>query len=58
MAQLRQIILLYQGKADDHIGPMTVSQLAERFRIDAAQVQSIVKYVALPPEDPIKKETQ
>ncbi|KAL0393237.1 UNVERIFIED_CONTAM: hypothetical protein Sradi_2546500 [Sesamum radiatum] len=38
VAQVRQIILLHQGKSDDHDGPMDVPQIAERFRIDGAQV--------------------
>lgn len=40
VAQLRHIMLLYQGKADDHNGPMDIRQIAERFRIDVAQVLS------------------
>ncbi|KAK4388455.1 hypothetical protein Sango_2452100 [Sesamum angolense] len=55
VAQVRQIILLHQGKSDDHDGPMDVPQIAERFRIDAAQVQNILKFVALPPEDDSKR---
>ncbi|KAI5572574.1 hypothetical protein POPTR_010G024000v4 [Populus trichocarpa] len=31
VAQLRQIMLLYQGKADDHEGPMNAQQVAEKF---------------------------
>ncbi|KAL0434521.1 UNVERIFIED_CONTAM: hypothetical protein Slati_2786400 [Sesamum latifolium] len=55
VAQVRQIILLHQGKSDDHDGPMDVPQIAERFRIDASQVQNILKFVALPPEDDSKR---
>ncbi|PIN08154.1 hypothetical protein CDL12_19270 [Handroanthus impetiginosus] len=54
IAQVRQIILLHQGKSGDHNGPMDVAQIAERFRIDAAQVQNILQFVALPPEDDSK----
>ncbi|KAL6571581.1 hypothetical protein OROHE_003224 [Orobanche hederae] len=51
VAQVHQIILLYQGKLDEHNGPMDVGQIAERFRIDAAQVGNILQFVSLPPED-------
>lgn len=51
VAQLRHIILLYQGKADDHNGPMSITQIAEQFRIDVAQVEKILQFVSLPPED-------
>ncbi|GER49780.1 hypothetical protein STAS_27051 [Striga asiatica] len=55
VAQIRQIILLYQGKSDEHNGPMNVDQIAQRFRIEAAQVQSILQFVSLPPDDDGKK---
>ncbi|KAL3812869.1 hypothetical protein ACJIZ3_014137 [Penstemon smallii] len=55
VAQLRQIILLHQGKSNDHNGPMDIPQIAERFRIDVAQVQSILGSVALPPVDESKR---
>ncbi|KAL3641977.1 hypothetical protein CASFOL_012792 [Castilleja foliolosa] len=55
VAQVRQIILLHQGKSDEHDGPMNAGQIAEQFRIDAAQVQNILQYVSLPPEDDSKK---
>lgn len=51
VAQIRQIIMLYQGKSDEHKGPMDVNQIANKFRIDVSQVQSIVQFVSLPPED-------
>ncbi|KAL2459637.1 hypothetical protein Fot_54381 [Forsythia ovata] len=55
VAQIRQIILLHQGKADDHDGPMDIPQIAKRFRIDAVQVQRIIQFTALPPEDSSKR---
>ncbi|GFQ04150.1 hypothetical protein PHJA_002558900 [Phtheirospermum japonicum] len=55
VAQVRQIILLHQGKSDEHDGPMNAGQIAERFRIDAAQVQNILQFVSLPPEDDSKR---
>ncbi|KAB1214017.1 hypothetical protein CJ030_MR5G017280 [Morella rubra] len=55
VAQLRHIILLHQGKADDHEGPMNVEQIAEKFRVDVEQVQRILQFVSLPPEDSSKQ---
>ncbi|KAK9266308.1 hypothetical protein L1049_016443 [Liquidambar formosana] len=55
VAQLRHIILLHQGKADDHDGPMEVQQIAEKFRVDAVQVQQILRVLSLPPEDSNKQ---
>ncbi|XVF66241.1 hypothetical protein PTKIN_Ptkin10aG0019700 [Pterospermum kingtungense] len=53
--QLRDIMLLHQGKADDHDGPMDVQQIAEKFRLDVAQVQRILQFLSLPPEDSSKQ---
>ncbi|XP_022849305.1 uncharacterized protein LOC111371508 [Olea europaea var. sylvestris] len=55
VAQIRQIILLHQGKADDHDGPMDIPQIAKRFNVDAVQVQRIIQFTALPPEDSFKR---
>uniref|UniRef100_A0A5B6YR30 Uncharacterized protein n=1 Tax=Davidia involucrata TaxID=16924 RepID=A0A5B6YR30_DAVIN len=55
VAQLRHVILLHQGKADDHNGPMDIPQIAEKFRIDVVQVQRILQYISLPPEDDSKQ---
>lgn len=55
VAQLRHIILLHQGKANDHSGPMDVHQIAEKFRVDVVQIQKILQSVSLPPEDSSKK---
>ncbi|XP_059280660.1 uncharacterized protein LOC132034354 isoform X1 [Lycium ferocissimum] len=55
VAQIREIILLHQGRSDDHKGPMDINGIAERFRVDAAQVQRILQFVSLPPEDTSKK---
>ncbi|CAA7388580.1 unnamed protein product [Spirodela intermedia] len=54
-AQLRQIILLHEGKSEDHRGPMSIEAIAEKFRIDVATVQNILRFVSLPPEDGAKK---
>ncbi|KAG6726490.1 hypothetical protein I3843_02G070900 [Carya illinoinensis] len=55
VAQLRHIILLHQGKADDHEGPMNVQQIAEKFRVDVKQVEGILQFLTLPPEDSSKQ---
>lgn len=49
--QLQEIILLHQGKSNSHQGPMSVHDVAERFRIDVAQVKSIVQFISMPPEN-------
>ncbi|XWS53638.1 hypothetical protein CRYUN_Cryun10bG0017900 [Craigia yunnanensis] len=53
--QLRDIMLLHQGKADDHDGPMDVQQIAKKFNLDVAQVQRILQFMSLPPEDSSKR---
>ncbi|KAL8158033.1 hypothetical protein AgCh_002663 [Apium graveolens] len=55
ISQIRQIVQLHQGKASDHNGPMNILQIAERFRIDAAQVEKILHFISLPPEDDSKQ---
>ncbi|XP_052190207.1 uncharacterized protein LOC127799944 [Diospyros lotus] len=55
VAQLRHIMLLHQGKADDHNGPMDVQQIAEKFRVDVVHVQKILQSVSLPPQDSSKQ---
>lgn len=51
VAQLRQIVLLHEGKSDDHNGPMDIHQIAKKFRLDAAEVQRILQFVSLPPDE-------
>lgn len=55
VAQLRRIMLLHQGKADDHNGPMDAKQIAEKFRLDVLQVQTILQCLSLPPENSNKE---
>ena len=55
VAQFRRIMLLYQGKADDHDGPMDVTEIAQRFRVDAAELQRIFQFVSLASEDADRK---
>lgn len=54
--QLRHIILLHEGKADDHNGPMDIHQIAEKFQVDVTQIQKVVQSLSLPPEDNSKTE--
>ncbi|KAL8162803.1 hypothetical protein V2J09_014292 [Rumex salicifolius] len=54
VAQLRHIMLLYQGKAEDHDGPVSTKDIAARFRLDASQIEKILQFVSLPPEDTTK----
>ncbi|KAH9683401.1 Dynein beta chain ciliary protein [Citrus sinensis] len=55
VAQLRRIMLLHQGKAADHNGPMDAKQIAEKFRLDVLQVQTILQCLSLPPENSNKE---
>ncbi|GMI64087.1 hypothetical protein like AT3G21400 [Hibiscus trionum] len=52
--QLHNIMLLHQGKANDHDGAMDVNQIAEKFRLDVAQVRTILQFISLLPEDNTK----
>lgn len=51
VSQLRHIMLLYEGKADDHDGPMDIQQIARKFQLEIAQVQRLLQFISLPPED-------
>ncbi|TKY72621.1 hypothetical protein E2542_SST01364 [Spatholobus suberectus] len=50
VAQLRHIILLHEGKADDYNGPMDAHRIAEKFQVDVVQIQKIVQFLSQPPE--------
>ncbi|WOL18868.1 hypothetical protein Cni_G27665 [Canna indica] len=54
---VRQIILLHQGKAEDHTRSMGIQDIAKKFGVDAAHVQEIIKFVSLP-EDVGKSKKQ
>ncbi|XP_062108617.1 uncharacterized protein LOC133819389 isoform X2 [Humulus lupulus] len=56
VAQLRHIVLLHEGKTADHNGSMSVQQIAEKFRVDVAEVQKILQFISLPPEEEKKKD--
>ncbi|KAK7412945.1 hypothetical protein VNO78_04729 [Psophocarpus tetragonolobus] len=50
VAQVRHIILLHEGKADDYNGRMDAHQIAEKFQVDVAQIQRILQFLSQPPE--------
>ncbi|KAF4355193.1 hypothetical protein F8388_012968, partial [Cannabis sativa] len=56
VAQLRHIVLLHEGKAADQNGPMNAQQIAEKFRVDVAEVHKILQFISLPPEEEKKKD--
>ena len=58
VAQLRHIMLLHQGKADDHSGSMDIHQIAEKFQLEVAQIQQILQFVSLPPEEGNKEKNK
>lgn len=51
VTQIRHVLQLHQGKAEDHDGSMDVDQIAEKFRVDSAQLHRIFQFLSLPPED-------
>ncbi|EOA31515.1 hypothetical protein CARUB_v10014704mg [Capsella rubella] len=58
VAQVRHIMLLYQGKAQDHNGPMSVNDIAAKYRVDVSQVQKITQFLSLPQEVTDKQKQQ
>ncbi|GJN34848.1 hypothetical protein PR202_gb23547 [Eleusine coracana subsp. coracana] len=52
---IQEIIQLYQGKSSSHHGPMSVDDIASKFRIKATTVQNIVQFVSLPQDEDVKK---
>ncbi|XP_010466381.1 PREDICTED: uncharacterized protein LOC104746567 [Camelina sativa] len=58
IAQVRHIMLLYQGKAQDHNGSMSVNEIAEKYRVDVSQVQKITQFLSLPTEVTDKQKNQ
>lgn len=51
IVQIREIILLHQGKAEGRQGPMDVQDIAKKFGVEAMHVQQIIQFMSLPPED-------
>ncbi|MED6130281.1 hypothetical protein PIB30_000183 [Stylosanthes scabra] len=58
VAQLRHIFLLHEGRAEDHKGPMEIHKIAEKFRLEAVQIQRIVQFLSLPPENSNQEKTR
>ena len=52
---IKEIIQLYQGKSSTHHGPMSVDDIASKFRVEASVVRNIVQFVSLPQEDETAK---
>jgi predicted transcriptional regulator len=52
---IQEIIQLYQGKSSSHHGPMSVDDIASKFRVEAATVKNIVQFVSLPQDEDIEK---
>lgn len=55
--QVRQTILLHQGKSEDNPGPMDIHNIAKKFGVGAEHVQQIIQFMSLPPEED-KRKTQ
>lgn len=49
VAQLHQMLLLHEGKAENQEKSMDAKGIAERFQLDVLVVQRILHYVSLPP---------
>lgn len=49
VAQLRQMLLLHEGKAENQEKPMDPKGIADRVQLDVRVVQKIIHYVSLPP---------
>ncbi|CAJ1963431.1 unnamed protein product [Sphenostylis stenocarpa] len=58
VAQLRHIILLHEGKADDYNGRMDAHQIAEKFQVDYVQIQRILQFLSQPPESSSKDKNE
>jgi hypothetical protein len=55
--QIQEVIQLYQGKSSTHHSPMSVDDIASKFRVEASVVRNIVQFVSLPQDEtPEKKE--
>jgi hypothetical protein len=55
---IQEIIQLYQGKSANHQGPMSVDDIASRFRVEATVVQNIVQFISLPQDETVKKKDE
>ncbi|GLJ05325.1 hypothetical protein SUGI_0016130 [Cryptomeria japonica] len=50
VSQLRQILLLHKGEAENQEQPMDAKDIAEKFQLDVLIVQKILHHVSLPTE--------
>ncbi|KAH9327080.1 hypothetical protein KI387_007258, partial [Taxus chinensis] len=48
VSQLRQILLLHKGEAENQEKPMEAKDIAVKFQLDVLAVQKILQYVSLP----------
>lgn len=55
VGHIQEIIQLYQGNSDGHNGPMSVDEIASRFRVKVSVVQGIVQFVSLPQDENVEK---
>lgn len=55
VAQMRHIILLHEGKADDHDTPMPAPQIAQMYNLKVEQIQTLLQFLSLPPEDSLRE---
>ncbi|KAL5206230.1 hypothetical protein ABZP36_034439 [Zizania latifolia] len=58
VAHVHEIIQLYQGKSSSHPGPMSVDEIASKFRVEASVVQNIVQFVSLPQDETVNKKEE
>lgn len=58
VGHIQEIIQLYQGKSSNHRGPMSVDQIASRFRVEASVVHGIVQFVSLPQDEGVEKKDE
>ncbi|XP_048528750.1 WAS/WASL-interacting protein family member 3 [Triticum urartu] len=58
VGHIQEIIQLYQGKSSSHRGPMSVDQIASRFRVEASVVHGIVQFVSLPQDEGTEKKDE
>ncbi|RLN28224.1 pre-mRNA-splicing ATP-dependent RNA helicase PRP28 [Panicum miliaceum] len=55
---IQEIIQLYQGKSSAHHGPMSVDDIASKFRVEASIIRNIVQFVSLPQDETAKKKEE
>ncbi|KAL6622696.1 hypothetical protein ACP70R_032575 [Stipagrostis hirtigluma subsp. patula] len=55
---IQEMIQLYQGKSSSHHGPMSVDDIASKFRVESSIVQNIVQSVSLPQNENVEKKEE